>query len=238
MEKELPNSKFELEHRKSIYIVCICYFLLLLFYQADISTQLLLLIADGDFWNKYFNLLFYLIFTIIFVAFYKKNLIRMLKDIKNNIDRYTTYSLVCLFVILILMIGSAILLSQFSIGDSANQQEVDKALEEYRIITALVTCLFGPFVEEIVFRGIIYGTLRRILRNRVGIFIAISITALIFGLYHCDLVYILNGEYEQILTCIPLCFVGFGLSFLYEKTKNIFCPIAVHLIINFIATFG
>ena len=72
MEKELPNSKFELEHRKSIYIVCICYFLLLLFYQADISTQLLLLIADGDFWNKYFNLLFYLIFTIIFVAFYKK----------------------------------------------------------------------------------------------------------------------------------------------------------------------
>ena len=59
--------------------------------------------------------------------------------------------------------------------------------------------------------------------------------ALIFALYHCDIVIFLNMEFSQILAEIPLFFMGLGLAYTQEKTADIVCPVLVHMIINVIS---
>ena len=63
----------------------------------------------------------------------------------------------------------------------------------------------------------------------------ILVVSLIFALYHCDLNFILSGDYMEVLSYAPLFFVGLGLNWLYEISNNIWCPILVHMIINILA---
>ena len=62
----------------------------------------------------------------------------------------------------------------------------------------------GPFVEEIIFRKNIYT----FIQNIAGVKCAVVFSALIFALYHCDIVIFLNMEFSQILAEIPLFFYG------------------------------
>ena len=78
----------------------------------------------------------------------------------------------------------------------------------------------GPFVEEIIFRKNIYT----FIQNIAGVKCAVVFSALIFALYHCDIV----AE-------IPLFFMGLGLAYTQEKTADIVCPVLVHMIINVIS---
>ncbi|WP_422678940.1 lysostaphin resistance A-like protein, partial [Clostridium tarantellae] len=79
-------------------------------------------------------------------------------------------------------------------------------------------CLFhliilAPFVEEILFRGIIFKRLRQ----SINIYIAIIIQAILFALLH-------PGLLHSILTMI----FGILLAFIYDKFKNIIMPIMLH----------
>ena len=89
----------------------------------------------------------------------------------------------------------------------------------------------GPFVEEIIFRKNIYT----FIQNIAGVKCAVVFSALIFALYHCDIVIFLNMEFSQILAEIPLFFMGRGLAYTQEKTADIVCPVLVHMIINVIS---
>lgn len=81
----------------------------------------------------------------------------------------------------------------------------------------IVTAIFAPILEEIVFRKIIFGSLYK----RMNFFFAGTISALIFGFIHLEPIHIL--VYAS---------MGFVFAFLYVKTKRIIVPILVHMGMN------
>ncbi|KAA0955354.1 CPBP family intramembrane metalloprotease [Planococcus sp. ANT_H30] len=77
--------------------------------------------------------------------------------------------------------------------------------------------LFGPVLEELVFRRVLFGSLNQ----TTNFFFATAVSALVFALIHFDFTHLL------------LYFTtGLILAFLYQKTKSIITPIIAHICLN------
>ncbi len=80
-------------------------------------------------------------------------------------------------------------------------------------------CAVAPLVEEIIFRGYVYQTVRA----WTGPTLAMMLSGLLFGLVHLDPANLL-----------PLAALGAGLAFVYEWSGSLWIPIAIHGLFNLI----
>jgi len=80
--------------------------------------------------------------------------------------------------------------------------------------------LLAPLAEEIIFRGMLYGWLRRFM----GLLPAAFLSAAVFGLVH--------GMYPVIAAAFV---VGLALAYIYERTGSLWAPAIVHATQNCIA---
>ncbi|MCL4181352.1 MAG: CPBP family intramembrane metalloprotease [Verrucomicrobia bacterium] len=86
-----------------------------------------------------------------------------------------------------------------------------------QIYMAGAAVLLVPVAEELLFRGILYPTIKGLGWPRV----AFWGTAILFGAVHMTL-----------MTFVPLTFLGLCLTWLYEKTQNLLAPIFAHSLFN------
>ncbi len=99
-----------------------------------------------------------------------------------------------------------------------NYNQVMKNLEpDGEIITYIYVMLIGPASEEIIFRGAIFDRTRL----AFGFWTGNALQALLFGIYHMNLV---QGIYAF--------FLGMVLGMVLYTTGSILCPIATHIIFN------
>lgn len=80
--------------------------------------------------------------------------------------------------------------------------------------------LIAPFAEEVLFRGIIYGYLRRFFGKKSGIFIS----ALVFAVYHMNMV---QGVYAFLMGCL--------FAYAYEYFGSFKVPVVMHMSANILA---
>ena len=83
------------------------------------------------------------------------------------------------------------------------------------IIISMV--LFAPFLEEIIFRRVIFGGVYQ----KTNFWIAAIVSALVFAAVH--------NEFEHLLIYMMPAFV---FSYLYYRTKRILTPMIAHLLMN------
>ena len=88
----------------------------------------------------------------------------------------------------------------------------------FLIYTSFFASVIGPIIEELFFRGFMYGALKKY----TGIFWATMITATVFASLHANLAGFL-----------PIMVLGILLAYLYEKTGTLVSSITVHIIHNF-----
>ena len=86
-----------------------------------------------------------------------------------------------------------------------------------RFALGAAAIFLAPVAEEILFRGVLYPTVKRIGFPRL----ALWGTALVFAVVHWNLV-----------TFVPLLLLATTLTVLYEKTGNLLAPIAAHSLFN------
>lgn len=85
------------------------------------------------------------------------------------------------------------------------------------VIQVLAAAIFAPIVEELIFRGLVYKRLTKI----VNIKIAAILSAVLFGVYH--------GNWVQAPYAI---IIGLLAVFLYERYKSVVAPILFHMSAN------
>jgi uncharacterized protein len=128
-------------------------------------------------------------------------------------------------VLFLLRIGTAVQLAA-----THQTKHVQSGFEHFDVVTKLpiITTLgialtvaamviAGPVVEEIAFRGLLFGALAQ----RLGVLAAALVSAVIFGAVHGDLV--------LFPTLAGLGFVG---ALAYAATRNLMVPIALHMLNN------
>ncbi|AMP21187.1 hypothetical protein AZF37_08475 [endosymbiont 'TC1' of Trimyema compressum] len=127
-----------------------------------------------------------------------------------------------LFLWLIVFYGCSILANVLTMaigaGVSQNQQVAETLLTTVPLIMVIDVIIFGPFVEEIIFRFVIFKLAGFRLRS-------VFISVLVFGLAHV----IMGGDY---LNVIPYLFMGGIFAWSYYRTKTIWLPIILHMITN------
>ena len=89
------------------------------------------------------------------------------------------------------------------------------------ILLLLAAVVIGPIAEEIIFRGILYSSMR----DRWGRPIATLLSASIFGAVHFEFVWVL----------VPTLVLGAMLAWLFEATRSLKAPIVAHMIYNLFA---
>lgn len=115
----------------------------------------------------------------------------------------------------------------FTITGFAQSSETyqDVAESQYNVALVVGIILYGlvsPFVEEVIFRGFLYGRMR-VYMKKVW---AILISALLFGVYHGNLV---QGIYGFVM--------GILFTVVYEKYKNFYLAVIMHAIANLVGYY-
>ena len=90
-------------------------------------------------------------------------------------------------------------------------------------ISAVFMILFASMSEEILFRGLIYNYLAQYLK-KYSFYVPLIVSAVIFGLTH------LAGFGWAMVLLATIAGFFYGLT--YIKTKNLFCAVIIHTLIN------
>jgi membrane protease YdiL (CAAX protease family) len=85
--------------------------------------------------------------------------------------------------------------------------------------------LVNPLAEEFFWRGGVYPTFRRLFRSRLG---AGALAAFFFGAWHWMVIRLFVAPYVALAATLGVMAVGFGLCIVYERTRRIAHPIALH----------
>ena len=108
-----------------------------------------------------------------------------------------------------------------------NEALIDLAGEDFGSISAVAVFL-APITEELMFRGGIFGLLRK--KSRAWAYAA---STLLFALYHIWGYALLDPTYWlYLLQYLP---AGYLLCRCYERTNSIWCSIFFHMLVNLIS---
>lgn len=94
-------------------------------------------------------------------------------------------------------------------------------------LTAVMTVLIAPVVEEVLARGVLFGVIRR--KSRIA---AYCVSILFFCAMHVWSYIPQYGWQPVLLTAAAYLPAGIALGWCYEKSNTIWAPILLHMLIN------
>ena len=100
------------------------------------------------------------------------------------------------------------------------------ARTDYKRMIA-VAVLMAPLVEECLFRGVVFGTIRP--KSR---FWAYAASIALFSLYHVWQYVLVYQDPKLLLSALAYVPVSAALTFCYEQTRSIWPPVFFHTCIN------
>lgn len=99
-------------------------------------------------------------------------------------------------------------------------------IESSSVLWSLVLgVVVAPIMEELLFRGILYGNLRKM--SRIPSMVALLISSVVFALFHGTIVHIPTG-----------IIMGIWFALVYEATKSLWVGMLVHGFYNLLALGG
>ncbi len=127
--------------------------------------------------------------------------------------------------LLLCNMGVGLLLILLGRAENPNNAEIFSLAGEDLGMTAAVAVFLAPLAEEAMFRGGVFGLLRR--RSRAA---AYAVSMLLFALYHVWGYALLDPTaWLYLLQYLP---AGFLLARIYEKTNALWASIFLHMTVN------
>ncbi|WP_270639766.1 CPBP family intramembrane glutamic endopeptidase [Longibaculum muris] len=181
--------------------------------------------------NTYLNFLVDSVMLILVGWIMKDTMIEQWKDFKKNLKDNVIYGALIgtALIYVVGILGGMITLMLGGSSNSENQQMIETIMNVHPLLMAITTIFFAPILEEMIFRGIVFGWLYELSPK-----LAHFISAFIFGFIHVMMA-ILSGNISEWVQIFSYFFMGFVLSYLYEKKNNIYVPILAHMSNNFIS---
>ena len=185
--------------------------------------------------SYYFSFIFintskYLLFaimplTILIVVTIASILVRL--DVKNcfkingfKMRKLHIYLMIFVSTFVISNFAVEVLIKSFP-NILENYSQFDAILSVDNLWLSILTVAFLPAVfEELLFRGVIFTSFNK----KYGVYLAIVISALLFGIYHMNWVQGINAF-----------ILGLALAYIYFKSNSLFVPIVFHFINNLIS---
>ena len=171
--------------------------------------------------------------TVILIIYfsaieYKEKLAELGINFKNFLRNifYGVVGYIALIPVLIAIVAVTAFVINITKYVPAKQPVVELFLREkdtvFLTYASLFAAIVGPIIEELFFRGFMYGALKKY----IGVFWSIMLTAAIFAALHTHPVGFL-----------PIMALGCLLAYLYERTGTLVSSITVHMTHNLCMVF-
>lgn len=165
-----------------------------------------------------------ILFMTILFFIYRKDIIREFNDFKTNGKSYFLFGFKIWIFSLIGMIIVNNLIYKIYYKQATNEMLVEDYLTKFPLYMLFSSCIYAPFVEEIIYRK----SIKNIFDNT---FVFVLVSGLVFGAIHT--VGYLDNILE-LLYILPYGLVGAAFAYIYSKTDNIFTTVSLHALHNFI----
>ncbi len=194
-----------------------------------LGTVLMILLAkipDEGTLNVTYYLTSFVAVLIGFWSFLKKGYHRF-------IERFR-YCLLMMVLAYLLNLGLSLVVNFLAgfLGELSlpNNDAIDALADANLKQTIAVAIFMAPIVEEVLFRGVLFGSIAR--KSRVAAYAA---SVILFSLYHVWQFAVLEGDPAVLINAVEYIPLSAALTFCYDRTESIWPPIFFHILINTIA---
>lgn len=188
-------------------------------------------VSENGLSDRMINVLYYSIGAVYVLVFFMRYL---RADFDTLLDHKLSsfFSLLSGYFVDILLSYAALAVLELFVSSSSNpNQEAIDALAQTDYSTMIgLTVFLAPLVEETLFRGVVFGTLRE--KNR---FLAYAVSILLFSLYHVWQYALAFQDASLLIYMIQYVPVSFVLAWLYDQSGSIWLPVIFHMAINAMA---
>lgn len=114
-----------------------------------------------------------------------------------------------------------------------NDYTISAQIQDAPRLTILIVVLLAPFVEEVLFRGLVFGNLKR--KSRL---LAYIVSCALFALLHVWQFAVVQQNITYLLVMVQYLVPGIVLAWAYEHSGSLWSSIALHAIANALATWA
>lgn len=229
------NRKLTLQMKLMVLLVVIPFY----FFCGSIIVSALLKFAVNEFGivlsenaaTALLNVLLDGILVVISILIFKNSLKVQFKDFYNRFENNFVYAF---FKGPLIVYGCSFVGGIFSYlfkGNitSENQALLEVLISDHFVLMLVASVVLAPIFEELLFRGTIFAWVYEYHPK-----VAHILSGFIFGFVHV-MNAVLGGNIGEMTQIFSYLFMGIGLSYLYEKTNNIYVPMITHALNNLIA---
>ena len=209
-------------------------YLIVQFFLLPPVISLLLPFLPASVNDAQINFVYYLINFVAITVIFRKFLWQNLERMSLYPGYFFRVALLGLarYIVLNTLVGMLLMQldpSYFNANDSA----IAEMVQSERTLIAAGTILLVPPAEECLFRGLVFGTLRKY--NRAIAYI-VSVTA--FSVIHITGYLGVYTPLQLLISFLSYLPAGICLAWAYERADTIFAPILIHAAVNAIAIYG
>ena len=160
-------------------------------------------------------------------------LLVMLGFLRRDFDVLADNFRLCVFCIMLALIiqyamstAAALilmLLQSDTLENPNNANVMEMAQGNYGVIKAL-TIFIAPIVEEVLFRGVVFGSIRPKSRGW-----AYAVSVGLFAAYHVTSYFFLDGDWRQLIYIIQYIPASVALAWAYEHSGSLWTVILYHM---------
>ena len=170
---------------------------------------------------------YYLLFAVTLVIFhgFLGRTCRYLTDDLGGACRTFGVGLVALYGLneLVYRLTNLVFLNRTNLNDTTISAQIDDAPR----VTLLIVVLLAPFVEEVLFRGLVFGNLKH--KSRA---VAYGVSCLLFALLHVWQFAVVSRDITYFLLMVQYLVPGLVLAWAYDRSCTLWTSIALHAAAN------
>ena len=163
--------------------------------------------------------------TVIIFHGYIGNTTRRFLDNLGSACRTAVVGLVALYGLneLVYRLTNVIMKNRTNLNDTTISAQINDAPR----VTMLIVILLAPFVEEVLFRGLVFGGLKG--RSRL---MAYLISCLLFAALHVWQFAVVQQDITYFLLMVQYLVPGLALAWAYDHSGTVWSPFAIHAVAN------
>ena len=174
------------------------------------------------------NVIYYYVLFAVTVLIFHKFLARTCRNLADNLGgacRMLLVGLVALYGLneLAYRLTNLIITNRTNLNDTAISAQMDSA----PYMTLLIVVLLAPFVEEVLFRGLVFGNLRS-----KSAPVAYIVSCALFALLHVWQFAVVKQDVTYFLLMLQYLVPGLVLAWAYDHTGTLWTSIGIHAAAN------
>ncbi len=174
------------------------------------------------------NIIYYYILFAVTLIIFHKFLGRTCRHLADNLGgacRMLLVGLVALYGLneLVYRLTNLIVVNRTNLNNTAISAQIQDAPR----VTLLIVVLLAPFVEEVLFRGLVFGNLRS-----KSTAVAYAVSCGLFALLHVWQFAVVNQDITYFLVMLQYLVPGAVLAWVYDRTGTLWTSIGLHAAAN------